>query len=260
MTELRGIYTLWLREIKRYIRDRARIISSFVQPLLWLAIFGSGIRFSSQIGNLTPQQFIFPGIIGQTLLFTSMFMGISVIWDREFGFMKEILVAPISHFSVFLGKMLGDSTDAVIQGIIVFALGLVFGIKLNMLIFLEALPIMILITFGLVGIGLTVASFMESLESFGVIQSFINLPLFFLSGAIFPITTSGPYAVPYWLQIVSRFDPLTYGVTALRVIVLGGGEWQTQTYAPPFYLDLAIIVGFDLIMIIIGTLAFSRRK
>jgi ABC-2 type transport system permease protein len=254
MTETRGIYTLWLREVKRYLRDRARIISSFVQPLLWLAIFGSGVRFSAAIGTLTPQQFIFPGIIGQTLLFTSMFMGISVIWDREFGFLKEILVAPVPHFYVFLGKMIGDSTDAVIQGVIVFVLGLLLGIALNPLMFLETLPIMILITFGLVSIGLTVASFMESLESFGVIQSFINLPLFFLSGAIFPI---GPNSgVPVWLQTASSFNPLTYGVDALRTIVLGN-KWPPLH---PLYYDLLIVCAFDVAMMIIGTLAFSRRK
>ncbi len=255
MTEIRGIYTLWLREVKRYLRDRARIISSFVQPLLWLAIFGSGIRFAgSQIGNLSPQQFIFPGIIGQTLLFTSMFMGISVIWDREFGFLKEILVAPVSRFSVFLGKMIGDSTDAVIQGVIVFVLGLLFGIALNPLMFLEILPITILITFGLVSIGLTVASFMESLESFGVIQSFINLPLFFLSGAIFPIGSGS--GVPTWLQTASSFNPLTYGVDALRTIVLGNA-WQPLH---PLYYNLLIVCVFDVVMMTIGTLAFSRRK
>jgi ABC-2 type transport system permease protein len=252
MTEIRGIYTLWLREVKRYLRDRARIISSFVQPLLWLLIFGSGIRFSGTIGNLTYQQYIFPGIIGQTLLFTSMFMGISVIWDREFGFMKEILVAPISRFSVFLGKMLGDSTDAVIQGIIVFVLGFLLGIRLDPLTFLKALPVMILITFGLVGIGLTVASFIESLESFGVIQSFINLPLFFLSGALFPIRGD----VPSWLQIISSFNPLTYGIDALRTIILGNA-WQPLN---PLYFNLLIVCGFDAVMMTIGTLAFSRRK
>lgn len=254
MTELRGIYTLWLREVKRYLRDRARIISSFVQPLLWLAIFGSGIRFSgTQIGNLTTQQFIFPGIIGQTLLFTSMFMGISVIWDREFGFLKEILVAPISRFSIFLGKMIGDSTDAVIQGIIVFVLGLLLGIRLNPLMFLEVLPIMILITFGLVSIGLTVASFIESLESFGVIQSFINLPLFFLSGAIFPISGG----VPNWLQIVSKFNPLTYGVDALRTVILGSA-WQSPLH--PLYYNILVVCVFDVIMIAVGTMVFSRQK
>jgi ABC-2 type transport system permease protein len=253
VTEIRGIYTLWLREIKRYLRDRARIISSFVQPLLWLLIFGSGIRFSgTTIGNLTYQQYIFPGIIGQTLLFTSMFMGISVIWDREFGFLKEILVAPISRFSVFLGKMLGDSTDAVIQGIIVFALGVFLGIPLNPLTFLEALPVMILMTFGLVGIGLTVASFIDSLESFGVIQSFINLPLFFLSGALFPIRGD----VPNWLQIASSFNPLTYGIDALRTIILGNA-WQPLH---PMYFNLFVVCCFDVVMMAIGTYAFSRRK
>ncbi len=253
MTEIRGLYTLWLREVKRYLRDRVRILSSFFQPLLWLVIFGSGIRFAASVGNLTPQQYIFPGIIGQTLLFTSMFMGISVIWDREFGFLKEILVAPISRFSIFLGKMLGDSTDAVIQGIIVFAFGLLLGMKLNLLMFLEALPVMMLITFGLVSIGLTIASFIENLESFGVVQSFVNLPIFFLSGALFPVRGN---EVPGWLQTASSLDPLTYGVDALRTIILGDAWTSLQ----PLYVNLAVICGFDIVMIIIGTLAFSRRK
>lgn len=252
MTELRGIYTLWLREVKRYLRDRARIVSSFVQPLLWLGIFGSGVRFTpNEIPGLTSQQFIFPGIIGQTLLFTSMFMGISVIWDKEFGFLKEILVAPVSRFSVFLGKMFGDSTDAVIQGTIVFALGLLLSLQLTPIMFLETLPLMILVTFGLVSIGLTVASFMESLESFGVIQSFINLPLFFLSGAIFPIGSD----VPAWLQVASSFNPLTYGVDALRTVILGSA-WSSH----PLYYDLLIVAAFDIAMITIGTMAFSRKK
>ncbi len=253
MTEIRGLYTLWLREVKRYLRDRVRILSSFFQPLLWLVIFGSGIRFAGGVGNLTPQEYIFPGIIGQTLLFTSMFMGISVIWDREFGFLKEILVAPISRFSIFLGKMLGDSTDAVIQGVIVFAFGLLLGMKLNVLMFLEALPIMMLTTFGLVSIGLTIASFIENLESFGVVQSFVNLPIFFLSGALFPVRGDG---VPGWLQTASSFNPLTYGVDALRTIILGNA-W---TPLHPMYFNLTVICGFDVVMIIIGTLAFSRRK
>ncbi len=252
MSEFKGVYTLWLREVKRYLRDRARIVSSFVQPLLWLLIFGSGIRFSGLIGNLTYQQYIFPGIVGQTLLFTSMFMGISVIWDREFGFLKEILVAPISHFSVFLGKMFGDSSDALIQGVIVFGLGAVLGIQLTPLSFLGSLPIMILITIGLVGLGLTVASFIESLESFGVIQSFINLPLFFLSGALFPIGAGAPS----WLQTVSSYNPLTYGIDALRTVILGSA-WQPLR---PLYIDLLVVCAFDLIMIIIGTYSFSRRK
>jgi ABC-2 type transport system permease protein len=253
MTELRGFYTLWFREVKRYLRDRVRIISSFFQPLLWLVIFGAGFRFSGQIGGLNYQEYIFPGIIGQALLFTSMFMGISVIWDKEFGFMKEILVAPISRVSIFLGKMIGDSTDALIQGTIVFFLGILLGIKIDPITFLACIPVMLLITFGLVSIGLTIASFMGSLESFGAIQSFINLPLFFLSGALFPIT--GP-SIPEWLQIASKVNPLTYGVDALRTIILGEA-WQPLQ---ALHVNLAIVGVFDVIMIIIGTWAFTRMK
>jgi ABC-2 type transport system permease protein len=256
VTELRGFYTLWLREVKRYLRDRTRIVSSFVQPLLWLLIFGVGIGASLRavpVPGLTYQQLIFPGIVGQTLLFTSMFMGISVIWDKEFGFMKEILVAPVSRFSIFLGKMVGDSTDALIQGVIVLFLGLALGIGINPVTFLACLPVMLLITFGLVSIGLTIASFMGSLESFGAIQSFINLPLFFLSGALFQIQS-----LPDWMQTAARLNPLTYGVDALRLILLGGA-WQPYA-VQPLLVDIGVIVGFDVIMIIVGTWAFGKMK
>jgi ABC-2 type transport system permease protein len=230
-------------------------VSSFVQPLLWLVVFGVGIGASLRGGfpGLDYQQLIFPGIVGQTLLFTSMFMGISVIWDKEFGFMKEILVAPISRFSIFLGKMVGDSTDALIQGTIVILLGLALGLGVDPVSFFVCLPIMLLITFGLVSIGLTIASFMASLESFGAIQSFINLPLFFLSGALFPIQN-----LPDWMQTVSKANPLTYGVDALRVVLLGGA-WQPYQ-VQPLLVDVGVVAGFDVLMIIIGTWAFSRMK
>jgi len=249
MSEIRGIYTLWLREVKRYTREKTRLVSSFIQPLLWLVIFGSGIRFAS-IG-IDYQKFIFPGIIGQTLLFTSMFMGISVIWDREFGFLKEILVAPVSRISVFVGKMLGGSTDAVIQGSFVFVFSFIVGIRLNVQAFLLSLPIMALITFGMVSVGLTLASLMESLESFGVIQTFVNLPIFFLSGALFPLEF-----VPKWLRWVSYVDPLTYGVDAMRITILREA-WNPMF---PLQFDLLALIAFDIGMIAVGTLIFSRRK
>ena len=256
MTELRGLYTLWLREVKRYVRDRTRIVSSFMQPLLWLLIFGVGIGASLRavpVPGVSYQQMIFPGIVGQTLLFTSMFMGISIIWDKEFGFMKEILVAPVSRFSIFIGKMVGDSTDALIQGVIVLFLGLALGIGVDPITFLACVPVMLLITFGLVSIGLTIASFMGSLESFGAIQSFINLPLFFLSGALFQVQS-----LPQWMQDISTLNPLTYGVDALRTIILGGA-WQPYQLQP-LAVDLGVIVGFDVIVIAIGTWAFGRMK
>jgi ABC-2 type transport system permease protein len=249
MSEYRGIYTLWLREVKRYSREKTRLISSFIQPLLWLVIFGSGMRFAS--AGIDYQKFIFPGIIGQTLLFTSMFMGISVIWDREFGFLKEILVAPISRASVFVGKMLGGSTDAVIQGSFVFLFSFIVGISPDPIAFLLSMPIMVLITFGMVSIGLTLASLMDSLEGFGVIQTFVNLPLFFLSGALFPLTF-----VPQWLRWVSVIDPLTYGVDALRVTIL------REIWVPiiPFQYDILALIAFDVGMMIIGTIVFGRRR
>jgi ABC-2 type transport system permease protein len=206
---------------------------------------------STGIPGFTYQEFIFPGIVGQTLLFTSMFMGISVIWDREFGFLKEILVAPISRVSVFVGKMLGGSTDAVIQGSFVFVFSFLVGVRVGIETFLISLPIMLLITFGMVSIGLTIASLMESLESFGVIQTFVNLPLFFLSGALFPLSF-----FPRWLEMVSVVDPLAYGVDALRMTILG----QTWVSINPLYYDLLALIVFDFAMVVVGTLIFGRTK
>ncbi len=253
MTELNALYTLWLREIKRFIRDRARVVISFVQPLLWLVVFAAGFGARLLIPDIGYQQYLFPGIIGQTLLFTAMFMGISVIWDKEFGFMKEVLVSPVSRFTIFIGKMLGDSTAALLQGVIVFVFGFLLGIPFDPLTLLLALPVMLLITFGLVSVGLIIASFMGSLENFGAIQTFINLPLFFLSGALFPTSGAG---TPQWLQIASVFDPLTYGVDALRTVILGSAWTPIQ----PLYVNIGVIALFDLAMIAIGTWAFSRMK
>jgi ABC-2 type transport system permease protein len=253
MSQLRALYTLWLRETKRFVRDRARVIISFAQPLLWLVVFAAGFGARLIIPGIGYQQYLFPGIIGQTLLFTSMFMGISVIWDKEFGFMKEILVSPVSRFTIFMGKMLGDSSASLLQGIIVFVFGFILGIPFNPLTLFAALPIMLLLTFGLVSVGLILASFMGSLENFGAIQTFINLPLFFLSGALFPISGAG---TPEWLQVASAFDPLTYGIDALRTVILGAA-W---TPIHPLYINIGIVGIFDVVMVGIGTWAFSRMK
>jgi ABC-2 type transport system permease protein len=253
MSEIRGLYTLWLREVKRFVRDRIRVIISFVQPLLWLVVFAGGFGARLTLPGVDYQQFLFPGIIGQTLLFTAMFMGISVIWDKEFGFMKEILVSPVSRFTIFIGKMLGDSTATLFQGIIVFAFGFILGIPFNPLTLITALPIMMLIIIGLVSVGLTIASFMGSLENFGAIQTFINLPLFFLSGALFPV--SGP-GTPEWLHIASTFNPLTYGIDALRTVILGSA-WVPIN---PLFINIGVVCIFDVVMIIVGTWAFSRMK
>ncbi len=252
MSELQGIYTLWYREVLRYTRERSRFISSFIQPLLWLIIFGAGINLPIEsAANVTYQMFIFPGVITQALQFTSMFMGVSVIWDRQFGFLKEVLVAPISRVSIFLGKMFGVSTDALVQVVIIFPFGLLIGVLLTFGSFVESIPVMMLITFGVVCVGLTIASFLTSLESFGLIQTFVNLPLFFLSGALFPVAH-----LPGWLQWVFYVNPLTYGVDGLRSIILGNA-W---TPIMPLYQEILILCAFDLAMILIGSYAFGRRS
>jgi ABC-2 type transport system permease protein len=201
--------------------------------------------------GLNYQEFIFPGIIGQTLLFTSMFMGISVIWDRQFGFLKEILVAPISRISIFSGKMLGVSTDSMIQGLIVLMLGFLIGVHVTLSMVIAVLPLMLLITLGMVCIGLTLASFMSSLESYGTIMTFVNLPMFLLSGALFPVNS-----LPSWLKWVVYFNPLTYGVDALRAVILSGA------YMSPFSIqvDVLYLLIFDAVMILVGSYAFSLRK
>jgi len=252
MSELRGIYTLWKREVLRLLREKSRLVSSVVTPILWLIIFGTGLGMSvAARTGFSYQQFLFPGIIGQTLLFTAMFMGISVIWDKQFGFMKEILVAPVSRLSIFIGKMLGVGTNSMLQGIIVFALGFFIGVPISAVMVVEAIPLMLLITVGLVCIGLTIASVLNSLENFGVIMTFVNMPMFFLSGALFPVAT-----LPDWLKWVFYINPLTYGVDALRSITMGSG-WPTIL---PLWQLILIIVAFDVLMIAVGSYAFTRTK
>ena len=221
-----------------------------VTPVLWLVIFGSGLRLSVSIPGVNYLQFLLPGIIAQSLLFTAIFLGISVIWDRQFGFMKEILVAPISRISIFAGKMFGVATAAMFQGLIVILLGIIIAVPLTLIGISLAIPIMILITVGLTCIGLIIASLMTSLESFGTIVTFVNLPMFFLSGALFPVTS-----LPSYLKWVFYINPLTYGVDTLRGVMIPG--WHTLF---PMYYELLIIVAFDVVTIIIGTYLFTKRQ
>ena len=195
------------------------------------------------------QQFLLPGIIAQTLLFTAIFLGISVIWDRQFDFMKEILVAPINRISIFTGKMLGVGTSAMIQGLIVIVLGFLIGVPLTWYAVGLAIPLMMLITVGLTCIGLIIASLMTSLESFGTIVTFVNMPMFFLSGALFPVTN-----LPSWIQWVFYVNPLTYCVDALRSVMIPG--WLPLL---PMHYDLLIICIFDVVVVVIGSYLFSKR-
>jgi ABC-2 type transport system permease protein len=250
MAELEGIYTIWLREMKRFVRYRSRILTSVVTPLLWLLIFGTGLGSAIRMGNIAGgyQAFIYPGIIGQTILFTAIFSGVSVIIDRQYGFLKEILVAPITRPSIVFGKAIGIGTAAVIQGIILLLLSFLVGVQMTPLIFIACTLLMIPISVGLAGVGLLIASFTDSMEGFNLIMSFVVLPMFLLSGALFPVT-----GLPSALQFVVYLDPLTYGVDALRQIILGTG-------AIPLYINVIVIMAFAAVMVFLSALMFSKRE
>ena len=247
MSELEAIYRIWLRELIRYWRDRSRIISSFVQPVLFLVVLGGGFSFV-KFGNLNYQTFLFPGIVAMSLVGISISSGISVIWDREFGILKEILVAPVARTSIFIGKALGGCVTALIQGTIVLSLAFLLGVPLTLSSFISSICLMIIISLGLVSIGLIIASLIETIESFGVVMNFLIFPLIFLSGAFYPLKEA-----PEWLRIVSFLNPLTYGVEVLRYVIIG-------ISSIPFSISFIIASSFSFLSIFVGGVVFSRQK
>ncbi len=247
---MRKIGALWYREVLRFWREKSRIISSLIMPLLWLLIFGSGMRNVQIPGIENYQMYIFPGVLGMSILFTSIWSGISVIWDREFGFLKEILVAPVPRASIVIGKALGGGTSAFIQGFILLPLSFLVGIKLAPLSFLLLIPVMALLSIGLVCVGLLIASLMSSMEGFNFIMSLVVMPMFFTSGALFPLTSA-----PAWLRAVSYVNPMTYGVDLLRWSTLSGAST-----ALPIYAEVLLLLGFTSAMIFICSYTFSVRK
>ncbi|MFH1106062.1 MAG: ABC transporter permease [Candidatus Aenigmatarchaeota archaeon] len=246
--ELETIYVVWLREVKKYFRAKERIVSSLMMPLFWFLIFGSGVGMSTQIPGVNYSEFIAPGIIAMALLFTSIFSGISVIWDREFGFLKEMLVAPTSRLAIVVGRSLGGATTALMQGTIIMLLSVLLGVNINPASMLLMLPLMLLVSIGFVSLGITIASVMESTEGFQMIVNFIVMPMFFLSGALFPIGN-----LPGILKILVYVDPMTYGVEAMRHVAIGIAEI-------PFHLSLLGVAVFSVATSLIGSYTFSRRK
>lgn len=228
---MRGLYIIWLREFKRFWRDKPRRIGGFAQPILYLALLGVGMQSAFKVfggGDVPYIKFMFPGIVGLTVLFTAVFSAISIIWDREFGFLKEVLVSPVPRSSVALGKIIGGSTTALIQGAIFLVLAFtpwVYGFSLSTLWkVLAVLPLIILMALSLTSLGVAVAARMTSMEGFPIVMNFLLMPLFFLSGAFFPLQ-----GLPGWMDFLTKIDPLTYGVDALRGIMLRGIELGAGT-------------------------------
>ena len=247
MSEIEGIYAVWLREAKIYVREKERLISSVISPLLWIFGFGAGLGSTvEKVSGYPYQIFIYPGIMVMTVLFTSLFYGVYIIWDRKLDFLKEVLVAPISRASVFAGKMLGGATDAMVQVIYLIIIGFFISIPFTPLVIIEAFLMLLLISIAMVSIGLVIGANLQSPEGFSLVINFVMWPMFFFSGALFPVNNLAP-----WLSAVTYINPLTYGVDAMRGIILGINHF-------PILLDAGVLVLFAAIMMEIGILSFRR--
>ncbi len=257
---LKGIYTIWSRDIIRFSRNRARIIASLGQPLLFLFVFGAGLSPAMGAmagGNLKFEQFMFPGILAMAVLFTAIFAAVSIVWDREFGFLKEVMVAPVSRVAVALGKLAGGSTVAMFQGTLVLLFAPLLGIKLRLDQALILIGLMLMLALVMSALGILVASRQRSMEGFQVIMNFIMLPMFFLSGAFFPLN-----GVPIWMEVLAKVNPVTYGVDPLRQVALR--ESIPQAFLDTLRLhpitgDVAIMAAFGILFLVPAVWLFSKQ-
>jgi ABC-2 type transport system permease protein len=243
------IYILWLRQLKHYWRSKARLLGSLGQPLLFLVTFGFGFgpMYTRASGGANYLDFLAPGIVSMSILFTAVFSGLEVIWDRQFGFLKETMVAPISRTEIMIGKTFGGATIAIIQGLIVLSLTYVLGFRIpNLASLAVGLVFMFLIAIFFTGLGLAIASKMKDMQGFQLIMNFLIMPIFFLSGALFPLEN-----LPQAIYFVSRIDPLTYGVDGLRGAIAGVSVFG-------IYNDLAIMALLSVLVCLIGAFLFSK--
>jgi ABC-2 type transport system permease protein len=289
-----GTYIIWLRDVKRFFRDRVRLLGAFAQPLIYLFILGTGLQSaftafgSGQTKYIT---FMYPGILAMTVLFTAMFSAISIIWDREFGFLKEMMVAPIPRSSIALGKVMGGGTTALMQGFILLLFMPLAGIPYNIEKLLMMLVVMLVLALGLTSMGVLFASRMRSMEGFPIIMNFFLLPMFFLSGAFFPLQN-----LPGWMRFLTKINPMTYAVDAMRGVALKGitvsttmsisipapppellsnpqfTSWlaQVQQNLPqmpqlkvqyyPLGFDLIVILGIGILLILLAVWRFNRQE
>ena len=243
------VYTIWLRNIKRYLRSKSRIIGSLGMPLFFLLVLGFGLNSVVQIPGTRQGYigFIIPGIISMSVMFTSVFSGIQIIWDKQFGFLKETLVAPVSRLEIMFGQTLGGATTAFIQGFIILVLSLFMGLSITSVSgFLIAFVFMVLIGLSFTAFGIAIASKMDDMHGFQLIMNFVIFPIFGLSGALFPIDS-----LPSWLKSLTLIDPLTYGVEGIRYGLAGTSQVN------PF-VGFVVLAGFTVFMVVLGAALFRK--
>ena len=263
-----GMWVVAYRELLRFFQERSRMVSSFIMPLMLLITFGAG--FTRMIGAISPGvdfiQFMYPGIIAMNVLMNSIMSGLSVVWDREFGFLKEILVAPLGRGGIVLGKAVGSAAVACAQGIILLALAPFLGVRLSPIMVIELSPMLVILSMSISGLGVLIASRMRSQQGFQIIVQMIIFPLIYLSGVFFPVNN-----VPVWLEIISKLNPLTYGVDAVRQlflsenVVAAGGTASTigvtvMGHTMSILEDMLVVLAIGIVLLLAAAWSFSKQE
>jgi ABC-2 type transport system permease protein len=245
---MRVIYILWLREVKKYLRSRTQIIASLGSPIMYLGVLGFGLGpIFRKAGEGSYLQFMAPGVIGMTVLFTSMFSGIALLWDRQFGFLKETLVAPVPRLWIMMGRTVGGATVSIIQGLLILVICLVAGFRpVSFAVIPLAILFMALIAIVFAALGTVIGSSLKNMQGFQLVMNFLVMPIYFLSGALYPLTN-----LPRALALLTRIDPLTYGVDGVRTALTGVTHFGLAA-------DAAVLVGVAILLLSAGAWRFSK--
>jgi ABC-2 type transport system permease protein len=267
--ELRAIKIVWQRELIRFSKDRLRIVTALVQPILFLFVLGTGLSHLASAGThgVDLRTFVYPGVLCMAVLFTAMFSAASLVWDREFGFLREMMVAPVRRSSLVLGKCLGGATVASIQGVIVIALAGLVGVPYAATLLLAVFGLQLVLAFAITAFGVMVAARIKQIQSFMAVTQMVMMPMYFLSGAIFPVA-----GLPAWLTVLNRLDPMTYAVDPMRRVVFShlhisaaarraldpGVTWWG--WHVPSLVELAVVAVIGLICLGVAVIEFSGRE
>jgi ABC-2 type transport system permease protein len=253
------VYAIWYREMVRFVRDRSRWVGMILQPLLYLLLVGYGIAHSMSfrggaVAGVDYLTFMYPGIVGMSVMFTAIFSGVGIIWDREFGFLKEVLVAPVSRAAVALGKAFGIASLVVCQSAVLLALAPVAHVRLGVGRVLGLLGVCALIAFALGSLGIFLAARLQSMEGFQLVMNVLTMPMFFLSGALYPLR-----GLPAWLEVLAHVDPLTYGIDALRNVLYSVHQAAHLLVQYDVGLDLGITAALAVVLTALGAWAFEAQ-
>jgi len=268
-SELRAIKVVWKRELIRFSRDRLRILTSLIQPFLFLFVLGTGLSSLARAGThgLNYRTFVYPGVLCLAVMFTAMFSAASIVWDREFGFLREMMVAPVRRSSIVLGKCFGGATVAAFQGLIVIAIAPLVGVPYQLGLILEIFALLLLLAFAITAFGMMAAARVNQMQSFMALMQMAVMPMFFISGALFSVA-----ALPAWLAVLNRIDPLTYAVEPMRRAIFAhldisaaarraldpGVTWWG--WRVPGLVEAGVIVVLGTVMLFIAIWEFSRAE